>query len=156
MPQPDWQDGLSPAGDITAVELNLPPREPAAGRERHQYGDGPFARLRMPPLPDAPGLYVWSCGDSPLYVGQTRNSLRTRLGSQGYATISLYNTYARQPGRTNGGQQTNCRVNALANALLSAGATIQLWIRTTPAADARAAESLFIAEHGLPPWNRPL
>jgi hypothetical protein len=155
-PAPDWQDGLSLAGEITAVELSLPPRPPAAGRERHQHGHGPFARLRMPPLPEAPGLYVWASGDRALYVGQTRNSLRKRLGSQGYSTISLYDTYARQPGRTNGGQQTNCRVNALANALLANGDTIELWIRPTAAADARAAELQFIAKHGLPPWNRSL
>jgi hypothetical protein len=42
-----------------------------------------------------------------VYVGQTRAPLSVRLGSQGYSTISKYNTFARQSGRTNGGQQTN-------------------------------------------------
>jgi hypothetical protein len=150
----DWTDGLSLAGEIRGVELNIPPTAPAAGRQRHRYGEGPFARLRMPPLPEAPGLYVWACADEALYVGQTRGSLRGRLGSQGYATISLYNTYARQPGRTNGGQQTNCRINALANRLLTRGDTLTLWIKETAATEALAAETAFMAAHGRPIWNR--
>src|SRR5205085_1353408 len=53
-----------------------------------------------------------------------------------YATISTYNTLARQPGRRNGGQQTNCRVNALANEALAAGRTLAIWYRVTTAEQA--------------------
>ena len=116
-----WANGLSCAGEITALAIAQAPTDAPLGRERHAYGHGPFAVLRMPPLPAAPGLYVWCSDGAPVYVGQTRSRLRLRLGSNGYARISTYNTFAREPGRKNGGQQTNCRVNALANAALRDG-----------------------------------
>jgi hypothetical protein len=72
----------------------------------------------------------------------------------GYATISAYNTLAPEPGRTNGGQQTNCRINALANRVLADGGSIVLWYRVTEAADARAAEAEWMKLHGMPEWNR--
>lgn len=151
---PDWRVGLTLAGPIVASILDFVPAAPPVGRLRHEYGDGPFAKLRMPPLPNAPGLYVWVADGAPVYVGQTVGTLRSRLGSNGYATISTYNTLARQPGRTNGGQQTNCRVNALANALLRAGGELELWYRVTAPDEAKQAEALFMGAHGLPPWNR--
>jgi hypothetical protein len=83
-----WGDGLTLAGPIHASVLNLVPAVLPAGRERHQFGRGPFARLRMPPLPAQPGLYVWCLDGLPVYVGQTRGSLRSRLGPNGYATIT--------------------------------------------------------------------
>jgi hypothetical protein len=113
--EPTWKEGLLLAGPITAKALNVAPLDPPPDRVRHVYGHGPFARLRMPPLPNEAGLYVWTMDGLPVYVGQSRGTLRSRLGSNGYATISTYNTFARQPGRTNGGQQTNCRINAMAN-----------------------------------------
>ncbi len=149
-----WREGLQLAGPITAKALNVAPVDPPPDRVRHAYGHGPFARLKMPTLPDEAGLYIWTVDDVPVYVGQTRGSLRSRLGSNGYATISIYNTFARQPGRTNGGQQTNCRVNALANAALASGHTLALWYRTTDSALALAAETAFLTKFGKPPWNR--
>ena len=150
----DWRDELNLAGPVTATAVDVTPAAPPLDRERHAFGSGPFARLRMPPLPNAPGLYVWSSNGSPLYVGQTSGTLRSRLGSNGYATISTYNTLARQPGRTNGGQQTNCRVNALANLVLRGGGDLEIWTRMTLKEEANAAEAMFMRLHGLPPWNR--
>lgn len=109
------------AGLVVGKSLHLRPAPLPPGRERHKYGAGPFAKLLMPDLPALPGVYLWEQDGTVVYVGQTRMPLRTRLGSQGYATISNYNTFAPEPGRTNGGQQTNCRINALANASLAAG-----------------------------------
>lgn len=151
---PHWTTGMILASEVTANALDVLPAPPATGRARHAYGDGPFARLKMPSLPDEPGLYVWARGDIALYVGQTRTSLRNRLGSNGYSVISAYNTYARQAGRTNGGQQTNCRINALANRELASGARLSLWYRTTSSEAALAAEAEFIRVYGRPPWNR--
>ncbi|HYD09927.1 MAG TPA: hypothetical protein VEA78_07485 [Acidimicrobiales bacterium] len=91
-----------------------------------------------------------------VYIGQTRTPIAKRLGSNGYATISTYNTLARQPGRTNGGQQTNCRINALANAALAAGSQVVTWHRITSAEDAVAEEALWMARWGKPEWNRRL
>ena len=108
----------------------------------------------MPPLPKEPGIYLWEEDGNVVYVGQTRTPLSKRLGSQGSSTISNYNTFARQPGRTNGGQQTNCRVNALANQSLTAGHTLVIWYRTTSAESARDEEALWMQRFGLPPWNR--
>jgi hypothetical protein len=108
----------------------------------------------MPPLPIEPGVYLWVLDERVVYVGQTRMPLKARLGSQGYATISNYNTFARQPGRTNGGQQTNCRVNALANRALADGHTLAIWYRTTEAGEARAVEADWMQHFGIPPWNR--
>lgn len=57
-----------------------------------------------------------------------------------YSTISASNTFAREPGRRNGGQQTNCRVNALANAALVAGRRLTIWYRNTEQGLAEKAE----------------
>jgi hypothetical protein len=149
-----WNDRLIGAGPITALLLDRMPAEPLVGRVRHAYGHGPFAGLRMPALPAAPGVYVWSTGETPLYVGQTRGTLRARLGPNGYSRISTYNTFAREPGRTNGGQQTNCRINALANERLRAGDPLSLWFMVTEADEALGAEAEWMTLYGLPPWNR--
>lgn len=146
--------GFVCAGIIGNRGLNLQPGTLSIGRTRHQYGDGPFALLIMPPLPDAPGLYLWQADDEIVYVGQTRTQLKKRLGSNGYSTISAYNTFAREPGRRNGGQQTNCRVNALANQALAAGRKLYVWYRTTE--DGKPEEAAWMATFGLPPWNRRL
>lgn len=147
-------DGFTRAGTVGYKELGLLPGTLRDGRLRHPYGDGPFARLVMPPLPSDPGLYLWQADEEIVYVGQTKMPLKTRLGSNGYSTISAYNTFAREPGRRNGGQQTNCRVNALANAALVAGRTLTIWYRTTD--DGLADEARWMATFGLPPWNRRL
>jgi hypothetical protein len=147
-------DGFTQAGMVQNRGLNLQPPSIPAGRRRHPFGEGAFARLVMPPLPDAPGLYLWQEDDEIVYVGQTRMPLRSRLGSNGYSTISGYNTLARTPGRSNGGQQTNCRVNALANASLAAGHILSIWYQVTTVADAKAEEGRWMAKNGLPRWNR--
>jgi hypothetical protein len=86
----------------------------------------------MPALPNDPGLCLWEQDDEIVYVGQTRTPLRKRLGPNGYSTISAYNTFAREPGRRNGGQQTNCRVNALANVTLASGRELRVWTGSLP------------------------
>jgi hypothetical protein len=149
-----WTDGLTFAGTIVAAAIDQAPMPAPLGRTRHPYGHGPFAVLRMPMLPAQPGLYVWCSDGVPVYVGQTRAALRSRLGSNGYSRVSSYNTFARQPGRTNGGQQTNCRVNALANIALRDGHELTLWYRVTSALKARIAEADWMSRNGLPPWNR--
>ena len=148
--------GFSRAGDVGHDGLDQAPVEPPQGRSRHAYGHGPFARLLMPPLPDAPGLYLWELEGQVVYVGQTRMPLRKRLGPMGYARISTYNTFARQPGHRNGGQQTNCRVNALANLALSEGRRLTIWYRVTSASDALSEEARWMTDHGKPEWNRKL
>ncbi len=89
-----------------------------------------------------------------VYVGQTRMLLKDRLGSNGYARIFGYNTLARQPGRRNGGQETNCRVNALSNSVLCAGGELVIWYRVTDTAGADVAERDRMRKFGVPYWNR--
>lgn len=147
-------EGFECAGSIGYTELNIFPAPLPEGRGRNKYGAGPFAKLIMPPLPNYSGLYLWEIEGEVLYVGQTRTPLRRRLGSQGYATISNYNTFARQPGRKNGGQETNCRINALANTALSAGNNINMWTRLIPPEQALSTEAQWITTFGKPVWNR--
>ena len=97
---------------------------------------------------------MWCVLDEPVYVGQTRGTLRSRLGPNGFSTISTYNTFARESGRTNGGQQTNCRINALANVAVREDRGLTIWYRITSAAEALDAEAQWMKQHGLPPWNR--
>jgi hypothetical protein len=119
--QEERMAGFTCAGLIADRGLNLLPMAPPVGRLRHVYGEGPFAKLVMPPLPPLPSIYAWELDTEIVYIGQTTTPLRQRLGSNGYATTSNYNTLAREPGRKNGGQQTNCQVNALANQALVDG-----------------------------------
>jgi len=134
--------------------LNLPPAALPTGRLRHAYGAGPFARLRMPWLPGEPGLYLWERDELIVYVGQTRTPLRDRLGPRGYARISNYNTFQRERGRSNGGQQTNCRVNALANQALVEGRAVAIWYRVLPVEVVRHDEAAWMRTYGAPEWNR--
>jgi hypothetical protein len=149
-------EGFQYAGTITDRGLNLVPVEPPEGRRRHPFGDGPFAKLVMPKLPTLPGLYLWDQDGRVVYVGRTRSPLSQRLGSNGYSTISTYNTFARQPGRRNGGQQTNCRINALANRSLADGHRLAIWYRLTPTGEVVAEEARWMTKHGKPDWNRRL
>lgn len=146
--------GFNCAGYVSYRGLNLVPAQPPPGRCRHPFGDGPFAKLVMPSLPAAPGLYAWEQEGVVLYIGQTRTPLASRLGPSGYATITTYNTLARQPGRTNGGQQTNCRINALANQVLTDGGALRIWYRLTLPGQTAADEAAWMARHGTPRWNR--
>jgi len=146
--------GFTLAGRVSHRGLGILPPPLPPGRERHRYGNGPFAKLLMPELPSSPGIYLWESAGEIVYIGQTAMSLRTRLGSNGYSTISNYNTFARQPGRSNGGQQTNCRVNMLANSSLANDDEINIWYRTALDLDLRAEESKWMNQHGVPMWNR--
>lgn len=147
-------DGFLKAGLVGNIGLNLPPDPPEEGRSRHKYGNGPFAKLRMPLLPNEPGVYLWQEDDKIVYIGQTTRPLKVRLGTGEYSTISRYNTYARQLGRRNGGQETNCRINALANISLISGRTLVIWYKVTSPEIAKPEEATWIRIHGLPSWNR--
>lgn len=146
--------GFRRTGQIRSVALDIDPGVPPPGRTRHRYGDGPFALLSMPELPTHSGLYIWEVDGDVLYLGQTSQSLVRRMGSQGHAVIHRANTLAPEPGRRNGGQRTNCRINALANEVLRRGGVISLWTRETTSSDARDLESQWMAEFCTPPWNR--
>jgi hypothetical protein len=147
-------NGFECAGPVSHRGVNIMPPPLPEGRLRHKYGNGPFAKLVMPSLPSEAEVYLWELNKEVVYVGQTSTPLSQRLGSQGYSTISNYNTFARLPSRSNGGQQTNCRINTLANDVLSTDGQLRIWIRATAPADAAQFESQWMRDHGMPPWNR--
>ncbi len=45
-------EGFIRAGQVRHAGLNLSPQPLPVGRQRHARGDGTFAKLRMPPLPN--------------------------------------------------------------------------------------------------------
>lgn len=108
------------------------------------YGEGPFVRLVVPPLPDAPGVYALSEEQGGvLYIGRARDSLRRRWGRQGYSVIDPRNCFV-------GGQSTNCRLNSLIAARLGNGDVLQLWKHEIE--DPVMLEQELVANIG-PPWN---
>ena len=113
----------------------------------HAHGRGTFVRLRTEHLPPEPGVYavVGNDGDV-LYVGRARDSIRRQWSPQGYAVIHARNCFQ-------GGQSTNCRVNALIADQLSRGRTLALWTLATP--DPTPIETSIIRRL-RPPWNLKL
>jgi hypothetical protein len=150
----DQRFGFTLAGRVQAKELNMPSHQPPVGRRWHEYGGGPFARFVMPSLPREAGLYLWEVNGEIVYVGSTEGTLQNRLGPRGYSSISRYNTLAREPGRENGGQQTNCRINTLANAACDEGSEIKIWYQVTRSTEAKGRESAWMERFGVPRWNR--
>ena len=152
--QPGWASGLTCAGEVSASGLDIAAPSVPPGRVWHRYGRGPFADLEMPWLPQEPGIYVWAVDGEPVYVGKTAGALARRLGPTGYARIHRANTLAAEAGRRNGGQQTNCRINALANVALVSGQAITLWYAVCDRELVTGPEQGWMTSHGVPPWNR--
>jgi hypothetical protein len=113
------------------------------GLPLNAYGQGPFVRLRVPPLPRAPGVYAVARGMEVLYIGRARDSLFSRWGRGGYSVIDPRNCYR-------GGQSTNCHINNLIGIELVAGRELQLY--THAVADPSSVESRLIRSI-RPPWN---
>lgn len=145
--------GFTCAGVVRHYALNVFPHATTSGRPRHKYGQGPFAKLLMPPVPGEPGVYLWTVDDEVVYVGETRRSLRNRLGPSGYSTISTANTLVPDPHQPGSGKTTNCRVNALANEALVAGKEVTIWYRVWEAERAASEEARWMETFGVPAWN---
>ncbi len=76
----------------------------AALAKLHAYGAGPFCRFRINRKRHDGGLYVLTLDDAPVHAGECVDVGR-RWGPNGYGGISPRNCFQ-------GGQPTNCRVNA--------------------------------------------
>jgi hypothetical protein len=110
----------------------------------HDYGAGPFVRLRLAGLPQAPRVYaVVSGSEIARYIGRARDSMRSRWGRRGYAVIDPRNCYI-------GGQSTNCRINALIRDALERDDSLSLWFHHT--ADPNDLERQIICDV-RPLWN---
>lgn len=121
--------------------------ERAATARLHAYGQGPFCRFRIARKRHEAGLYVLTLDDAPVYAGECTD-VGKRWGPNGYGGISPRNCF-------DGGQPTNCRVNAAILAEAQRGGRLDLWFSALSGSrdDRRAAETRLI--HCLsPPWNR--
>lgn len=114
----------------------------ARGLPLNAHGAGPFCSFDPPPLPASPGGYAITVDDEVVYVGITDNLLR-RFGPVGYSRIQPANCYQ-------GGQSTNCKINAGILRAAQAGHAIRLWVREGD--DAHRIERDLIAALE-PPWN---
>jgi len=113
----------------------------------HAYGAGPFCRFRIARKRRETGLYVLTRDDIPVYAGECID-VGKRWGANGYGGISPRNCFQ-------GGQRTNCRVNAAILVEAIRGCRFDLWFAIFDGSrDARlAAETALI--HSLDPtWNR--
>jgi hypothetical protein len=114
----------------------------ASVAQPHQWGFGPFCKLRVPELVRASGVYAFCRRERVLLIGET-GDLKQRLGSRGYATISPGNCFA-------SGQRTNCKVSHLILREAMAGLSTSVWINWTD--DYKALEASMFQEY-KPPWN---
>jgi hypothetical protein len=108
----------------------------------NRYGSGPFCKFKIPNRFQVSGVYVLTVDEQLRYVGECAN-LSARFNA-GYGNISPKNCFK-------GGQETNCRLNNLLYAALSAGQRISLWFfRTTNYKSAEAG----LRSTLNPAWNR--
>ncbi len=119
----------------------------AATSRLHAHGSGPYCRFRIARKRRDAGLYVLTVDDAAVYAGECV-ALEKRWGSNGYGGISPRNCFQ-------GGQQTNCRINAAILATAKEGRRIELWFCSLDAdtETRRAAETELIMSL-QPPWNR--
>ena len=117
------------------------------GLPLNKYGHGPFCRFRVARGWREPGVYVLTSRGTPVYVGEAQN-LEDRYGPNGYGNISPRNCFK-------GGQETNCRLNALILAETVAGAQLVLWFRPVDGGKAvRTAIEAALISMLRPSWNR--
>jgi hypothetical protein len=81
------------------------------------YGGGPFCKFRIPKQFKTSGVYALVVEGSIKYIGECIN-LSSRYNS-GYGNISPRNCFK-------GGQETNCRINALIHAESQLGRKVEL------------------------------
>jgi hypothetical protein len=115
--------------------------EKAATIPLHMHGKGPFCHFTIPHGWSMPGVYVIARGVQSMYVGKCEN-LSARFNA-GYGHISPKNCFQ-------GGQPTNCKINARVLQEARAGNTLQLWFLPTTKRD--WVESRLIQQL-QPSWN---
>lgn len=115
------------------------------GRPFHQWGRGPFARLRLKNVPSGTGVYAVVKNDAEvMYIGISEDSLSKRWGE------GIGGTVINQSDCFKGGRPTFCRLNHLIYSELYSGNRISLWVLLTK--DPKSIKSQITEVH-LPPWN---
>ena len=112
----------------------------------NRYGAGPFGRFKVNGLKAVAALYALCASDEVLYIGETVN-LGQRWSSSGYGRIQPRNCYV-------GGQQTNCRINALMLVAAESGRAMGLHYLVSPDDHARLAAETRLIGLLRPSWNR--
>lgn len=116
---------LTPDKEAAGQVLSVLPQERyknARNLPLNAYGVGPFCKFRVPKQFKTSGVYALVVEGSIKYIGECIN-LSTRYNS-GYGNISPRNCFK-------GGQETNCRINALIHAESQLGRNIELWFHAT-------------------------
>ena len=109
------------------------------------YGKGSFCRFRVPANLTQSGVYLIVTNDRLAYVGECQDF--SQRFNTGYGQISPKNCYR-------GGQETNCRINALILNCATSGWPIDVHFIPTPEpSDRFALEAAYIRAY-RPPWNR--
>jgi len=106
------------------------------------HGAGPFCRFVVSDAPHQGGVYVLTADDHVMYIGKAQN-LAQRWGPSGYGTIQPKNCYQ-------GGQSTNCKINAAVLRMTKAGQRLDLFFLDSD--DRHAIEARLVADLH-PPWN---
>src|SRR5262245_55166190 len=119
----------------------------AAAAVLHANGAGPFCRFRIARKRRDAGLYVLTLDDVPVYAGECID-VGKRWGPNGYGGISPRNCLQ-------GGQPTNCRVNAAIFIESLRGCRIDLWFAVHDGTrDERLAAETALIRDLNPAWNR--
>lgn len=141
---------IDPARDGSEVILTFMPQgryRQASQSKLHAHGAGPFCRFRIGRKRRDSGLYVLTLNDVPVYAGECVD-LGKRWGPNGYGGISPRNCFQ-------GGQPTNCRVNAAILLEALRGSRLDLWFATFDGLrDARLAAETALIRALKPAWNR--
>lgn len=112
------------------------------GLALNKYGTGPFCKFKIPSNIKKSGVYAIVVNSLIKYIGECK-SLSDRF-NMGYGIISPRKCYI-------GGQETNCRINALILKSLGEGLKVALWFHETD--DYKRIESDHRAQEKLE-WNR--
>ncbi|WP_193368038.1 GIY-YIG nuclease family protein [Pelagibius marinus] len=141
---------IEPERDEYGEILELLPQErfkDADTAKLHAYGAGPFCRFRIGRGHHKPGLYVLTLDNEAVYAGECVD-LAKRWGPNGYGSISPRNCF-------DGGQPTNCRLNAAILVAVKKGQRLDLWFHATEGSreERQAAETRLIMDL-RPVWNR--
>jgi hypothetical protein len=135
---------IEPARDTSGRIIEFMPQakyRDAVTAHLHQYGDGPFCKFRVATT-CGEGVYAFVVEGAVKYIGECED-LASRMNN-GYGNISPRNCY-------DGGQPTNCRVNALVRDEAARGHRITLWFHATHNRKLVEADVIWALQ---PPWNR--
>jgi len=108
----------------------------------NKYGAGPFCRFKIPANLPLAGVYAITRDETLLYIGECENL--SRRFNYGYGLISPRNCFS-------GGQETNCRINALVLKEMQAGRALHLYFHRCDNYKQLEAE---LRRDLAPKWNR--